>query len=82
MLYMRTRAGLVFIALGLFGRALGSIGPVANLPIVNKVIAPDGFTRDTVLAGGQFPGPLIVGNKVSRETMRLKPVLALTDAVT
>ncbi|TFK86664.1 multicopper oxidase [Polyporus arcularius HHB13444] len=63
MLYMRTRAGLVFIALGLFDRALGSIGPVANLPIVNKVIAPDGFTRDTVLAGGQFPGPLIVGNK-------------------
>ncbi|RPD52896.1 hypothetical protein L227DRAFT_596513 [Lentinus tigrinus ALCF2SS1-6] len=60
---MRLRTSVALIALGLFGRALGAIGPVANLPIVNKVIAPDGFTRDTVLAAGQFPGPLIVGKK-------------------
>ena len=41
-----------------------SIGPVADLPIVNKEIAPDGFSRAAVLAGGTFPGPLIVGHKV------------------
>ncbi|KAI0063810.1 laccase [Artomyces pyxidatus] len=43
--------------------ALAAIGPIATLPIVNKVIAPDGYSRDTVLAGGTFPGPLIQGNK-------------------
>ncbi|TFK71717.1 laccase 5 [Pluteus cervinus] len=39
------------------------VGPVANLPIVNKIIAPDGFNRSTVLAGGTFPGTLIKGFK-------------------
>ena len=41
-----------------------SIGPVADLPIVNKDIAPDCFSRAAVLAGGTFPGPLIIGDKV------------------
>ena len=41
-----------------------AIGPVTDLHIVNKNLAPDGFTRPTVLAGGTFPGPLIKGNKV------------------
>lgn len=56
------------------------LGPVAQLNIVNKDIAPDGFLRSlgcvklayrlvltfsrTVLAGGTFPGPLIVAKKV------------------
>lgn len=53
---------LVF--LGVCGRAWAAIGPVTELDIVNKVIAPDGFARDTVLAGGTFPGPLITGKKV------------------
>nr|ALT22027.1 laccase D [Trametes ochracea] len=52
---------LVF--LGVCGRAWAAIGPVTELDIVNKVIAPDGFARDTVLAGGTFPGPLITGKK-------------------
>ncbi|ETW84726.1 laccse sensu stricto [Heterobasidion irregulare TC 32-1] len=43
--------------------ALASIGPVADLHIVNKNISPDGFSRDTVLAGGTFPGPLITANR-------------------
>lgn len=43
---------------------LAAIGPVADLRIVNKNIAPDGFTRPAVLAGGTFPGPLIKGKKV------------------
>lgn len=56
------------------------LGPVTQLNIVNKVIAPDGFPRSlscvglayhfvltsprTVLAEGTFPGPLIVAEKV------------------
>ncbi|KAH9999531.1 laccase [Russula vinacea] len=34
-----------------------------NLAITNANIAPDGFTRPAVLAGGTFPGPTIRGNK-------------------
>lgn len=51
----------------IFALALGSyaaIGPVADLHIVNKDLAPDGVTRPTILAGGTFPGPLITGQKV------------------
>ncbi|EIN14730.1 laccase [Punctularia strigosozonata HHB-11173 SS5] len=56
---------LAFVALSLSFAAtsFAGIGPIANLPIVNKVIAPDGFNRSTVLAGGSFPGPLITGFK-------------------
>ncbi|KAI0765644.1 TvLac6 [Trametes elegans] len=46
--------------------ARAAIGPVTDLDIVNKVIAPDGIQRNTVLAGGTFPGPLIVGKKNDR----------------
>ncbi|KAH0836891.1 laccase [Lanmaoa asiatica] len=41
-----------------------AIGPVTNLSISNEMIAPDGFLRSTTLAGGTFPGPLIMANKV------------------
>jgi iron transport multicopper oxidase len=34
-----------------------------NLPIINANIAPDGFTRPVVLAGGTFPGRTIRGDK-------------------
>jgi iron transport multicopper oxidase len=34
-----------------------------DLPIQNKNIAPDGFKRPTTLANGEYPGPLIKGNK-------------------
>ncbi|KAK2467180.1 hypothetical protein APHAL10511_000729 [Amanita phalloides] len=45
-----------------------AIGPSTDLHIVNKIIAPDGFDRSTVLAGAtaesaSMPGPLIIGNK-------------------
>ncbi|KAH9177324.1 laccase [Lactarius sanguifluus] len=41
-----------------------SIGPIiGDLKIVNKQIAPDGFLRQTVLADGVFPGPIIRGKK-------------------
>ncbi|KAJ7923516.1 laccase 2 precursor [Mycena leptocephala] len=61
----------------LSGSIATSIGPVANLPIVNKVIAPDGFTRKTVLAGGTYPGPLIKGYMGNE--FRLNVVDQLTD---
>ncbi|KAI0072148.1 laccase [Panus rudis PR-1116 ss-1] len=43
--------------------AHAAIGPIADLHIINADIAPDGFSRPAVLAGGTFPGPLIVGQK-------------------
>ncbi|KAI0063766.1 laccase [Artomyces pyxidatus] len=54
---------VAFLLAALSSGALASIGPVATIPIVNKVIAPDGFSRDTVLADGTFPGPTISGFK-------------------
>ncbi|KAI9462679.1 laccase C [Russula earlei] len=40
-----------------------AIGPRTDLEIVNVNIAPDGYNRSSVLAGGTFPGPLIQGSK-------------------
>lgn len=57
-----TSVGLVTLGLAL--STLGAIGPVTDLQIMNRDIAPDGFTRPAVLAGGIFPGPLITGQKV------------------
>ena len=37
-----------------------------TLNIVNKAIAPDGYSRQSVLANGTHPGPLISGYKVRR----------------
>jgi hypothetical protein len=45
--------------------AIQVLGSVATLQITNKVIAPDGISRSTVLAGGTFPGPLISASPVS-----------------
>ncbi|THH00638.1 hypothetical protein EW026_g1910 [Hermanssonia centrifuga] len=41
----------------------GAIGPIADLAIVNAEVNPDGFSRQAVLAGGTFPGPVITGTK-------------------
>jgi iron transport multicopper oxidase len=54
---------LIFAVLSLLSTTHAAIGPIAELDIVNKVIAPDGFSRSTTLAGGTFPGPLIRGVK-------------------
>ncbi|KAF7296307.1 Laccase I [Mycena chlorophos] len=53
----------VLAATATLATAAGVVGPVGQLNIVNKVIAPDGYTRSTVLAGGTFPGPLVSGTK-------------------
>ncbi|KAI0315481.1 hypothetical protein OF83DRAFT_1173773 [Amylostereum chailletii] len=50
-----------------------------NLNIVNKVIAPDGYARDTVLAGGTFPGPIIKGNKGDNFRINVKDSLNDTN---
>ncbi|KIL62858.1 multicopper oxidase [Amanita muscaria Koide BX008] len=57
-----------FVSSTLFSLAYASIGPVADLYVINKVISPDGFSRSAVLAGGTadtatMPGPLITGTK-------------------
>ncbi|KAF9563631.1 hypothetical protein CPC08DRAFT_824885 [Agrocybe pediades] len=72
----------VLVAISLSSVCYGFIGPTANLYIRNKVIAPDGFNRSAVLAGGtansvQFPGPNIFGLKGS--TFRLNVIDQLTD---
>ncbi|KAJ7893544.1 laccase [Mycena leptocephala] len=60
-----------------------AIGPSTNLELVNKRIAPDGYSRSAVLAGGTFPGPLIKGNKGDRFLINVEDKLTdntmLTD---
>ncbi|KIL65095.1 multicopper oxidase [Amanita muscaria Koide BX008] len=56
--------------------AVQVLGPVGDLHIVNKEIAPDGFSRPAVLAGGSpddasFPGPLIAATKGSNFQMNV-----------
>ncbi|KAF8076151.1 laccase 2 [Lyophyllum atratum] len=76
------RSTTVFF-LSLFSSVYCGIGPSADLHIVNKNIAPDGFTRSAVLAGStaanaNFPGPLITGFKGS--TFNLNVIDSLADA--
>ncbi|KAF9037466.1 laccase [Panaeolus papilionaceus] len=73
---------LTAFVLSAVGSVFGSIGPVANVFIGNKDVAPDGFTRPAVLAGTSATdlttiGPLIVGNK--GDTFRLNVIDQLTD---
>ncbi|KAJ7289255.1 yellow laccase [Mycena rebaudengoi] len=69
-------SSLLLLLSALTGAFAGnSLGPTADLPIVNKIISPDGFTRSTVLAGGTFPGPLIKGNKGSHFRLNVKDQL-------
>ncbi|KAH9061978.1 laccase [Lactarius vividus] len=53
----------VLLALCLSTGATASVGPDVRLKITNEDIAPDGFQRPAVLAGGTFPGPTIAGMK-------------------
>ena len=62
MLYSSTYTAAV--ALSFAAGALAAIGPIATLDITNGAVSPDGISREAVLAGGQFTGPLIQGTKV------------------
>ncbi|KAH9478529.1 Laccase-2 [Psilocybe cubensis] len=78
---MRFLSGIVVLLWGLQTYAI-TIGPSANLYIGNKVIAPDGNKRSTVLAGASFntlsfPGPVIRATK--GDTLRINVVNQLTD---
>ncbi|KAJ7728916.1 yellow laccase [Mycena metata] len=66
-----------FILLSVLSATYASIGPIGELEIVNKMIAPDGFPRSAVLAGGTFPGPVIRLNK--GDTLSMNVVDQLTD---
>ena len=57
-------AFFVLVSFACRSRSSPTIGPVDDLRIVNKVISPDGFSRNAVLAGGTFPGPVISGHTV------------------
>ncbi|KAL4072079.1 laccase [Scleroderma citrinum] len=57
--------------------SMNVVGPVTDITIVNKDIAPDGFTRSTVLAGGTFPGPLIQAQK--GDNFRVNVINQLND---
>ncbi|PIL30421.1 transporter [Ganoderma sinense ZZ0214-1] len=55
-----TRVAVIVLAT-ITRRTSAAIGPIATLPIVNKLIAPDGVPRNAVLADATFPGPVISG---------------------
>ncbi|KAH9968478.1 Steccherinum Ochraceum laccase obtained By multi crystals composite data collection technique [Lactifluus volemus] len=69
---------LLLLASASWGVSAEVVGPGANLRIVNANIAPDGFPRDTVLADGVFPGPLIRGHKDTMFTLNVMD--ELTDS--
>ncbi|KAH8986075.1 laccase 2 precursor [Lactarius hatsudake] len=72
----RLRSLVCFLSI-LSASVSASIGPGAVLEIVNKNIAPDGFPRQTTLAGGTHPGPIIRGQKNAE--FKIDVVDLLTD---
>ncbi|KAI9431522.1 laccase C [Lactarius indigo] len=60
-------------------RVSAAIGPTAVLEISNADLAPDGFSRSTVVAGGTFPGPLIQGNKDDQFSINVTDLLTDTS---
>ncbi|KAF9461170.1 laccase [Collybia nuda] len=70
---------LVVLAFSLFNAIVAvTIGPVADLEISNALVSPDGFERSATLAGGTFPGPVIVGNKGDKFALNI--INSLTDS--
>ncbi|KAI0059380.1 laccase [Artomyces pyxidatus] len=59
---MPQATSLVFVLASLASVAHSAVVS-QDLHIVNQILSPDGYSRDTVLAGDTFPGPLISGNK-------------------
>ncbi|KAL0065693.1 laccase, multicopper oxidase, benzenediol:oxygen oxidorectuctase [Marasmius tenuissimus] len=59
---------LSFITLSvLFGASYAvTVGPISDMVIDTAVVAPDGFSRTAVLAGGTVDGPLITAQKGER----------------
>ena len=61
---LRLAGVLSLLGLSAFGAVVSSTGSQTNLVISNKVIAPDGVSRDSVVVNGIHPGPLVKGYKV------------------
>nr|WGJ61553.1 laccase 12 precursor [Cerrena unicolor] len=75
MVFRATFSAFIILSLSLV--AFAAIGPVADLHIVDASVAPDGFSRPAVLAGGTFPGPLITGKM--GDTFKLNVIDDLTN---
>ncbi|KAJ6585758.1 yellow laccase [Mycena capillaripes] len=69
---------LSLLTLSLISPSLATVGPTADITLVNAVVSPDGFSRSAVTANGIVPGPVIVANK--GEEFNLNVVNALTDS--
>ncbi|TFK33823.1 laccase [Crucibulum laeve] len=54
-----------------------ALGPSDSLEISNKIIAPDGYERSSVLVNGVYPSPLIQARKGAR--FHMKVINSLTD---
>ncbi|KZT29795.1 multicopper oxidase [Neolentinus lepideus HHB14362 ss-1] len=61
--------GILFLVTQSSAQAV--IGPVADLYVYNKVIAPDGFNRSAVVVDGQHPAPLIKASKGDRFSLNV-----------
>ncbi|KAK7007823.1 multicopper oxidase/laccase [Favolaschia claudopus] len=73
---LATAAALSF-SLSFIPSALASIGPTADLTLVNVDVSPDGFSRSAVTVNGIVPGPVIVANK--GDQFSLNVINTLTD---
>ncbi|EPQ54176.1 laccase hybrid [Gloeophyllum trabeum ATCC 11539] len=62
--FVLSRLALPCLVVGAY--AQNFIGPVGDLFVTNKVIAPDGYPRSAVVVDGQYPAPLIKANKGDR----------------
>ncbi|KAJ7724388.1 laccase [Mycena metata] len=68
---------LLGLSLFLISPSSASIGPTADITLVNAAVAPDGFSRSAVTANGVVPGPLIIANK--GDEFNLNVINNLTD---
>lgn len=75
-------ATALYIFYSLSGAYAVTVGPAADLKIVNKVISPDGYRRSAVLVDGTFPGPLIRGDKGSHFLLNVEDKLTDTSMLT
>ncbi|KAI0030501.1 yellow laccase [Vararia minispora EC-137] len=67
------RSILVLFSLAVVSQA--SIGPVGQIVVSNVNLAPDGFHRPTVVANGQFPGPLVAAFKGAKFSLNVRDSL-------
>lgn len=74
-----------FTLLALAAATIGGVNAVDyTFNVGNANLAPDGFSRSTVVVNGQFPGPLITANKgeiinVCHHSLYLRPAAWFTE---